>query len=201
MPETRESYGGTSRPNMPPSGRSGKGTATTTRRSTSRSYLPPPQDGSGMFSSGLASLRFDQEQLSLTNHRHTTPSATIPSATTTAAAAARCYPQWTLIGTFKSSLDTVVQVHNGTVQWHQRNPKGGFQQMRVPVSLMTDVSVTRVSGMVNSSASWNEADGGYHVVVVKTVTKPSQVSFGFTKLSDAFQWKQAIQNMQKMASQ
>lgn len=90
--------------------------------------------------------------------------------------ACRVQPLWCMVGTFKTSLENVVQVSQGVMQWHQRNPNGGYQRLAMPLSLMTSVSCATV--VVSKSETTTS-------VVIKTAGKPSQITFGFVRSCDA----------------
>ncbi|CAD2220117.1 hypothetical protein AGDE_12018 [Angomonas deanei] len=94
-------------------------------------------------------------------------------------------PLWCLVGTFKTSLTSVVQVDyaQDSLHWSQRNPRGGYQPIRVPLSQIEQVFVTRVT------QSDEDIEEKQFMVVVRTSTRPSQVVFGFSGLGEANQFK------------
>ncbi|KEG09750.1 hypothetical protein DQ04_04711030 [Trypanosoma grayi] len=99
----------------------------------------------------------------------------------------RCFqPSWSLIGTFKTDLHSVVDAdpHHDALRWYQQTPNGDFQKMRVPLLSIKDVRV--VSG--------DAQDAGAHWAIVRTSTRPSQIVFGFEKLSDARRMKSALED-------
>lgn len=132
------------------------------------------KDGASYFS-GLASISLAEHML---------PTSCVSShANSSASVATRVHPIWVLVGTFKTSLDSVVRVSGGSLQWHQRTPKGGFQSMQVAISLITDVSCARIAVSRDEST---------YSVIIKTAGKPSQVTFGFVRCSDAVSFKGSI---------
>ncbi|ORC84849.1 uncharacterized protein TM35_000401160 [Trypanosoma theileri] len=97
----------------------------------------------------------------------------------------QCFqPQWSMIGTFKTTLHSLVDVdpRHDIIKWFQKTPNGDFQQMRV---LLSSVKETKVL-----SATAEELTP--FLVVVSTSTRPSQIIFGFEKLVDANRMKAAI---------
>ncbi|KPA83597.1 hypothetical protein ABB37_01878 [Leptomonas pyrrhocoris] len=90
-------------------------------------------------------------------------------------------PRWSLVGTFKTSLSglVAVDVHHDCLRWSQRNPKGGQQSIKVPLSHVLDVFTTRVV-----QEDEHVAEKSF-TVVVRTSTRPSQVVFGFATATEA----------------
>lgn len=142
------------------------------------------KDGSSLFADGLASIPIEESMLTAgraTNTATTTKAENKPLFGVYSNKT-RVTPQWSLVGTFKTALQSVVQILGSNVQWHQRNPKGGFQMISIALSLIVDVSVARaVLG-----------EGLTFSVVIKTVGKPSQVTFGFEKMTEAMSFKASI---------
>jgi uncharacterized membrane protein len=97
-----------------------------------------------------------------------------------AAASSRCSvcPLWSLIGTFKVALTSLVDVDTaeGVIKWHQRSPKGGFISMRLSMALVTDVSLARLA-LEDKAQAVTETQ--FSVVIKMASGKPSQVVFGF----------------------
>ncbi|CAJ1016818.1 hypothetical protein, conserved [Leishmania lindenbergi] len=90
-------------------------------------------------------------------------------------------PLWSLVGTFKTSLSSLVTVdfNQECLRWSQRNPKGGQQTIKVPLASVLDVFTTRV---VQEDEHIEERQ---FTVVVRTSTRPSQVVFGFATVAEA----------------
>lgn len=102
-------------------------------------------------------------------------------------------PLWSLVGTFKTSLSGLVAVnfHQGCLRWFQRNPKGGQQCIKVPLSHVLDVFTTRV---VQEDENVEEQQ---FTVVVRTSTRPSQVVFGFATVAEANRLRHALMRHHK----
>jgi hypothetical protein len=96
----------------------------------------------------------------------------------------RVQPIWVLIGTFKTTMDNIVRISGASLQWHQRNPKGGFQSMQIAISLITEVSCARVAVSRDEAPTFS--------VIMKTAGKPSQVTFGFARVNDATSFKSML---------
>ncbi|RNF03123.1 hypothetical protein TraAM80_05991 [Trypanosoma rangeli] len=97
----------------------------------------------------------------------------------------QCFqPIWSLIGTFKTNIHSVVDTdpHHDTLKWYQRTPKNDFQQMRIPLSSIKEIRI--------SSAPPEEM--GPNWVIIRTSTKPTQIVFGFEKLSEAKRMRAAL---------
>lgn len=90
-------------------------------------------------------------------------------------------PLWSLVGTFKTSLSGLVTVdlNQECLRWSQRNPKGGQQLIKVPLSAVLDVFTTRVV------LEDEQVEEKQFTVVVRTSTRPSQVVFGFATTTQA----------------
>lgn len=101
----------------------------------------------------------------------------------------RCVrPLWSLVGTFKTALTSVVNVDysNDCLNWQQRNPKGGCQRIRVPLHAVLDAAVVRIT---------QEDDGikeKQFTVIVHTTVRPSQVVFGFASTGEAHEFKRML---------
>lgn len=158
-------------------GRGAAGSEPRPRKSSRHEKEFRVQDGSSHFT-GLASIPLDPMIA-----RHISDIRAEQSSTTRDAvpANARVQPVWVLIGTFKTSMDTIVRMASGSLQWHQRNPKGGFQSMQVALSLITEVSCARVAVSQDETSTFS--------VIIKTAGKPSQITFGFIRVQDAVNFK------------
>ncbi len=143
-------------------------------RTERRHAVQPWKDGSLLFQ-GLTSIPLDQRLRAAGETEHQT--------------ACRCAvaPLWSLVGTFKVAMASVVDVDlagERSIKWHQRNPKGGFIAMRVGLQLVTDVSLAKVS------LEDHHMSETHYTVVIKTASgKPSQVVFGFSSLREATRLK------------
>ena len=103
-------------------------------------------------------------------------------------------PLWSLIGTYKVAMTSVVDVDlaERVLKWHQRNPKGGFIGMRVSLQLITDVSLAKVS-----LEDQQVAETTFSVVIKTASGKPSQVVFGFASLKEATRLKALLKASSK----
>ncbi|AAZ12549.1 kinetoplastid kinetochore protein 5 [Trypanosoma equiperdum] len=90
----------------------------------------------------------------------------------------QCFrPAWSLIGTFKTDVHTLVSVdtYEGSVKWYQQSPKGGFHRMCASTSVITSVQMANAEG----------SPLGEYLVVINTSIRPSRITFGFKKSTDA----------------
>ncbi|KAH9580949.1 hypothetical protein LSM04_000888 [Trypanosoma melophagium] len=97
----------------------------------------------------------------------------------------QCFqPQWSMIGTFKTTLHSLVDVdpRHDIIKWFQKSPSGDFQQIRVLLSFVKEARVL--------SATAKEVTPYW--VIVTTSARPSQIVFGFEKLADANRMKAVI---------
>jgi hypothetical protein len=135
--------------------------------------LETKKDGSALFQ-GLTSIPLD-DRLRAAGDGDVLP-------------ASRCAvaPLWSLVGTFKVALTSVVDIDltERAVKWHQRNPKGGFIAMRVSLQLITDVSLAKLA-----LEDQQVAETQYSVIIKTASGKPSQVVFGFSSLREATRLK------------
>ncbi|KAG5511149.1 hypothetical protein JKF63_07090 [Porcisia hertigi] len=147
----------------------------------------------GMFT-GLSAIPVDEKLFVNANESHTnhTPKSLAAStaglANTVVAAGGGAQqhrycvrPLWSLVGTFKTSLSGLVTIdfNKECLRWSQRNPKGGHQTINVPLASMLDVFTTKV---VQEDEHIEERQ---FTVVARTSTRPSQVVFGFSTVSEA----------------
>ncbi|RNF18890.1 uncharacterized protein Tco025E_04326 [Trypanosoma conorhini] len=98
----------------------------------------------------------------------------------------QCFqPAWSLIGTFKTNIYSLVDVdpRHDVLKWHQQTPRNEFQQMRIPLSSIKEVRISSVA----------REEMGPNWVIVRTSTKPTQIVFGFEKLSNAKRMRAALQ--------
>ncbi|GET85881.1 hypothetical protein, conserved [Leishmania tarentolae] len=154
--------------------------------------LTVPRVCPGMFT-GISAIPVDEELFAGVDATHpnctSTGFATPTTHGVTAAAAGvgamqqrYCVrPLWSLVGTFKTSLSGLVTVdlNQECLRWSQRNPKGGKQTIKVPLSSVLDVFTTRV---VQEDEQIEERQ---YTVVARTSTRPSQVVFGFATVTEA----------------
>jgi hypothetical protein len=142
------------------------------------------KDGSSMFT-GLASIPLDivRENRNATT-RHAGGEYEYDKERSSVHQPPRVQPIWVLIGTFKTTMDNIVRISGGSLQWHQRNPKGGFQSMQIAISLITEVSCARVAVSRDEAPTFS--------VIMKTAGKPSQVTFGFARVNDATNFKSML---------
>ena len=115
-------------------------------------------------------------------------------------AASRCAvaPLWSLIGTFKVAMTSVVDVDlaERALKWHQRNPKGGFIAMRVSLQLITEISLGKLA-----LEDQQVAETTYSVIIKTASGKPSQVVFGFASLREASRLKALLKDRATSHSQ
>ncbi|CCW61130.1 unnamed protein product [Phytomonas sp. EM1] len=92
-------------------------------------------------------------------------------------------PLWSLVGTFKTPITSVVDVDyvQGCMRWKQRNPKGGFQMIRIPLDGIQDSVVAHIT------QEDEDIQEKQFTAIIRTSTRPSQVIFGFKTLSEAKQ--------------
>ncbi|CCW71239.1 unnamed protein product [Phytomonas sp. Hart1] len=92
-------------------------------------------------------------------------------------------PLWCLIGTFKTPITAVVNIDygQGCLRWKQRNPKDGFQMIRISFD---DIQDSVVAHIMQEDEDIREKQ---FTAVIRTSTRPSQVVFGFKTLSEARQ--------------
>lgn len=101
----------------------------------------------------------------------------------------RCVrPLWSLVGTFKTALTSVVNVDYGNdcLNWQQRNPKGGFQRIRVPLHAVLDAVVARIT------QEDEDIKERQFTVIVRTSSRPSQVVFGFKSTREANEFRNMV---------
>jgi hypothetical protein len=101
------------------------------------------------------------------------------------------YPDWSLVGTFKCPLQHTVEVDTAekAIKWHQRNPKGGFQHMRMIFNFILDISLAQVKTDYGAETT----------VVIRAAAKPTQVAFGFSDSLKANRFKQSLQEAVKQS--
>lgn len=97
-------------------------------------------------------------------------------------------PLWSLVGTFKTALTSVVNVDyaNDCLNWQQRNPKGGFQRIRVPLHAVLDAVTARVT------QEDEDITERQFTVIVRTSARPSQMVFGFRSTREANEFRAMV---------